>query len=376
MSQTGTSLSASADGMAGARRYLSENAERVNRVLIEFWSRKRADWAGFPDIIGSAFETYDQMTRSGKKIRAGLVLLGYDVCRASRTAGPSIEDGVHRAAAAVEILHNAFLIHDDIIDHSDLRRSMATVHRRYADANRARFATEEEALAYGRAVALNFGDKGQALAQELLLSSKFPSPVMLQAIALLSRVTADTVAGQLLDVVDVPLARLTEGVVLQIHRFKTAHYTVMLPLQMGAILAEAPAEVFPAIESFAIPVGIAFQVQDDILGLYGEEEVIGKPVGSDVREAKKTLLMVHAFAAAAQDERAFLEAMHGNETITLAELERVRGIVRQTGALERSEAFARDLVQRGKTHIPGICRDPRWQAILEGLADHLIQRRN
>ena len=374
MSHSQASLQA-ADGISEARRYLSANAERVNRVLIDFWARKQAAWAGFPEIIASAFETYDRMTRSGKKIRAGLALLGYDMSRGARTTGPGVEDGAYRAAGAIEILHNAFLIHDDIIDHSDMRRSMATVHRRYADANRLRFASEEEALAYGRAIALNFGDKGQALAQELLFSSEFPGDVTLSAIALLSRVTADTVAGQLLDVRDVPLARLAEETVLQIHRFKTAHYTVMLPLQMGALLAGAPPEVLPRIEDYAIPVGIAFQVKDDLLGMYGEEQELGKPVGSDVREGKKTLLMVHAYAAGGADDRGFLEAMHGNEAVTRKELERVRAIVRDTGALERSETFARELVERGKTHIPSMCGEARWQRILAGLADHLIQRR-
>ncbi|MFH1142927.1 MAG: polyprenyl synthetase family protein [Candidatus Eisenbacteria bacterium] len=359
-----------------ARAYLEASAERANRVLGEFWEQKRRDWNGFPEIIHGAFEAYDQMTCSGKKIRAGLVVLGHDICRHAGTVASPRVDGIYRAAGAVEILHNAFLIHDDIVDRSDVRRSVATVHRRYADAHRADFPREEEALAYGRAVALNFGDKGQALAQELLLSSSFGGEVLLAAIGLLSRITADTVAGQLLDVAHVPLPALTEEHVLQIHEYKTAHYTVMLPLQMGAVLAAAPPATLPAIHSYAIPVGIAFQVQDDILGLFGEERVLGKPVDSDVREGKKTLLIVHAYQEASPAERRFLERTHGNENIGRGELEEVRRIVRETGALERSEALARQLVGRGKVHIPAIAHEERWRGILTGLADYLIQRRH
>jgi len=268
-----------------ARANLTASAERVNRVLKSFWEAKSSDWQGYPEIIRGAFRAYDQLTSAGKKIRAGLVVLGFEACRSGRTLEPSDPEGIYRAAGSDEILHNAFLIHDDIVDHSDLRRSVATVHRQYADLHRRRFATEEQALAYGCAVALNFGDKGQALAQELLLTSGFPGEVLLPAITLLSRITADTVAGQLLDVADVPLPELSEELVLQIHEFKTAHYTVMLPLQMGAILAHAREDTIASMGDYAVPTGVAFQIQDDLLGLYGEERVLGKPVDSDTRFA-------------------------------------------------------------------------------------------
>jgi len=365
-----------AGAVAEARANLLASAEKVNRVLEAFWEQKVAAWQGYPEIIRGAFRAYDQMTAAGKKIRAGLVVLGFQACRSARTLEPAEADGIYRAAGSVEILHNAFLIHDDIVDHSDLRRSMATVHRQYADQSRPQFASDEQALAYGRAVALNFGDKGQALAQELLLSSGFPGEVLLPAINLLSRITADTVAGQLLDVSEVPLAELSETLVLQIHEFKTAHYTVMLPLQMGAILAHAEQETIARIQDYAVPIGIAFQIQDDILGLYGEERVLGKPVDSDVREGKKTLLMVHAYEEATAAQRAILSQAHGNPALTAADLEKVRQIVRETGALERSEALARDLVERGKPLAETMTMEESWRRILMGLAEYLILRRN
>ncbi len=359
-----------------ARGYLSDRAERVNPVLREFWRTKLRAWHAFPEIIRSAFDAYDLLTGDGKKIRAGLVCLGYDASRGPLSPQPTLADGVFRAAASVEILHNAFLIHDDIVDHSDLRRNHRTVHRRYADTHRARFETEEEALTFGRSVALNFGDKGQALAQEILLTSGFPGDVLLAAIGLLSQVTAETVAGQLLDVDDVRLGDLNEALVLRIHEYKTAHYTVMLPLQLGAILAGVgDAERLARIRAYAVPIGIAFQIQDDVLGLYGDQAVLGKPVDSDVKEGKKTLLFVHAYQQADAADRAFLEDVHGNPALTLHDLERVREIVRATGALARSEAMARDLVHQGTAHIPAITGEVKWQRKLTGVGDYLILRR-
>jgi len=199
--------------------------------------------------------------------------------------------------------------------------------------------------------------------------------VLLPAIALLSQVTAETVAGQLLDVEDIRLTELTEAMVLRIHEYKTAHYTIMLPLLLGAILARADGAQLPGIRAYAVPIGIAFQIQDDLLGLYGEQVVLGKPVDSDVKEGKKTLLFVHAYERAGAADREFLRRVHGNPAAGWDDLERVRSIVRETGALASSEAMACDLVAEGQARIPEITRDPRWQRVLAGVGDFLIARR-
>jgi geranylgeranyl diphosphate synthase type I len=358
-----------------ARQYVADNASAVNLVLKRFWGEKRRQWEPIGPIVSGAANAYDRLTGDGKKIRASLVKLGYDACCSSASPRPTVTDGLLRAAACVEVLHNAFLIHDDIVDNSDLRRNAPTVHRSYADEARAHFATEEEALAYGKAVALNFGDKGQALAQELLVSSGFPGDVLLQAVTLLSEVTTETVTGQLLDVADIPLPKLTEEQVLQIHEFKTAHYTVMLPLLMGGVLAAADEAVLKKIRGYAIPIGIAFQIQDDILGLYGDSGILGKPVDSDLKEGKKTLLFVHAYEVATAEQRRHLERIHGNPKLTPEDLRCVRDIVVQSGARERSESIARDLVQQGKACIAGITGSSEWRRILAGLADYFILRR-
>jgi geranylgeranyl diphosphate synthase type I len=357
-----------------ARRYLRERTVPVNQALRRFWEQKREQWSGFPKIIRAAFDAYDRLTSEGKKIRAGLLCLGFEAARHPGSPPSRVSDGVERAAAAMEVLHNAFLIHDDIMDRADLRRNQPTVHCIYSDELRRRGVSLEDANAYGCAVALNFGDKGQALAQELLLSSGFPDEVLLPAIRLLSQVTDETVGGQLLDVVQVPLSELTAEHVLRIHEFKTARYTVMLPLLAGAILARADESVLDAIRGYAIPVGIAFQIKDDILGLYGDQSILGKPIDSDVREGKKTLLFVHAYESAGAEDRALLLRLHGKAALSAAGLFTVRTIVQRSGAVERSQQIARDLVEQGKTFVTALTRDPGSRRILCGLADHLIQR--
>lgn len=358
-----------------AKQYLKSNADTLNAVLAEYWREKRDAWAEVAPIVAGAADAYHVLTSDGKKIRASLVKLGYDACRHSGSPTPRGEKDLLRAAASVEVLHNAFLIHDDIVDNSSLRRNVPTVHRRYAEASRRRFASDLEALEYGRAIALNFGDKGQALAQDLLISSGFPTDVLLRGVTLLSEVTIQTVMGQLLDVEHIKIEDLAEDLVLRIHQYKTAHYTIMLPLLLGATLADAPATVLEHIRGFAVPIGIAFQIQDDILGLFGDEQELGKPVDSDIKEAKKTLLFVHAYEAANEEDRAFLRVAHGNVGLTGDAVARVRRIVRESGALARSETIGREQVEQGKVYVDGITGAAEWRRILRGLADYFIVRR-
>ncbi len=358
-----------------AKQYLLDNASALGSVFSDYWAEKRKRWGEVAPIVAGAADAYDLLTSDGKKIRASLVKLGYDACRHPDSPTPESTDGLLRAAGSVEILHNAFLIHDDIVDNSSLRRNAPTVHCRYAKASRDRFDSEAEALEYGKAVALNFGDKGQALAQDLLISSGFPEEILLRGVNLLSEVTIETVMGQLLDVEDVRLDELSEDLVLRIHRFKTAHYTIMLPLLLGATLADASPSVLDHIRRYAVPIGIAFQIQDDILGLFGDETELGKPVDSDIREAKKTLLFVHAFETAGEEDRAFLLQAHGNPDLPAGDVDRVRQIVQGGGALQRSEEIGWRHVQEGKVYIKGITDDAQWRRKLGGLADYFIVRR-
>jgi geranylgeranyl diphosphate synthase, type I len=354
--------------------YLHEKAELVEAALAEYWKAKRAELDEFPSLVKEVIEVYDGLTRGGKKLRAGLAILGYEACRHSGSPASTKEDGLPRAAAAVEILHNAFLIHDDIVDRSELRRGKPTVHRRYEEKFRSSFANDDDAAQYGAAIALNFGDQGEALGEQLLLSSGFPDHLLVHAVAQFGTTTAETVNGQILDLEHIKISDLTEQQVFRIHEFKTAHYTILLPLTLGATLADAPNEVLESIRLYAIPTGIAFQVQDDILGLFGEQEKLGKPVDSDLKEGKKTLLFVHAYQAASEEDRHFLDLIHGNPHATGDDLERVKQIVISTGARERSEQIAAELVQKAITSIPSLTVAPESQHRLRILAEYCISR--
>jgi geranylgeranyl diphosphate synthase type I len=356
------------------RYYLSQQAIAVGHALGDFWQHKRAQWDGFPALITDTFDTYEAFTEGGKKLRAGLMLLGYHACQHADSPACSSPDGLLRAAGALEVLHNAFLIHDDIVDRSDLRRGKPTVHLRYAGQLQVRSSTQEDAARYGNSVALNFGDQGQALAEQLLLTSGFPSEVLVAVISKLGSIVSSTVMGQLLDLEPIVLDQLTEDRVRLIHQLKTANYTILLPLTIGAQLAGARDEVLEGIRQFSIPAGTAFQLRDDVLGLFGDESVIGKPINSDLREGKKTLLFVHAYRGASEDERRFLASVHGNVAADDADLERVKAIVVATGALKHSEELAARLIDAATSFIHEITPKSGSQRMLRAIAEYCRRR--
>ena len=359
-----------------AKSYLFNRGAEVESTLSEFWELKHSEWQLFPGIIHEAFDVYDELTRSGKKLRAVLTILGYEACRHYESPNSKTENGLQRVAAAVEILHNASLIHDDIVDRSELRRGKATIYRRYANRFISLFSSIDEANHYGIALALNLGDQGQALAEQLLLSSGFPEGILLRAVSLLGTTTAETVVGQFLDLELVTLDKITQDQILRIYEYKTARYTVQCPLMLGAILADAPESVFAGIREFAIPIGIAFQIQDDILGLFAEPMAMQKTGDEDLKEGKKTILFELAYKGACTTDKQFLLSVHGNPLATDADFLRVKDIITYTGARHAAEEMAARLAEKAMEVIPTITSEPTSRNKLLLLAEYCIKRRN
>ena len=163
-----------------------------------------------------------------------------------------------------------------------------------------------------------------------------------------------------------------------VHLYKTANYTITGPLRYGAILADVSSrsERFKSLELYGTPVGIAFQLRYDELGMFSSEEKLGKPVDSDLREGKNTLLFSKAFENGRREEVRFLKHAHGNKKLTPEDVATAREIIVRTGALEFSQMESRRLVQEGKKYIPQITSDGHFQELLTVLADYVIERQS
>lgn len=253
---------------------------------------------------GEVCEKILKFTQNGKMFRGGLVLLSYEIfgrpyfAKASRGKKEAI-----KAGAAIELLQSGLLIHDDIIDRDLLRRGEKTIY-----------------ASYGSDLAICFGDAAHFLAYEIL-------PESLKDI--FAKKSMEVVLGQMQDVSG--KQKMTEKDILDVYLYKTASYTCSLPLIMGAVLAGAKASETKKMEELGKYLGIIFQIKDDEMGLFGEEKEIGKTVGGDIKEGKKTLYYLYLFERARGEDLKKLKKVFGNKNITSGDVLNVREMVKKYG---------------------------------------------
>jgi len=316
------------------------------------------------------------LSRGGKKLRGGLVLLGYECFAPKRKQYKAVLD----ASLVMELIHASFLIHDDIMDRDETRRGRDTFHVHFANWHKALHLKGDRGQ-FGLSMAINAGDLGAFLALNHWNQQPFGLAKRTRAQEVLTRTIIRTTLGQVQDVSLQYETQADEEQIMVVYTNKTALYTVVCPLQIGAILGTAGDTDLAPIHSYGLPVGQAFQIADDLLGVLGTEAELGKLVGSDIKEGKKTLLMLKTLEAAASTDREFLQDVLGKALPSDAGereevMEHVRSIVRASGAASYCETLARGLLEAGKRHIPSITPDPALQKLLGGFADYVIARTN
>ncbi len=299
---------------------LRKYSEEANNISIEL-----------NDLL---YISRDFMLRGGKRFRAFLILIGYW----SREWGLEIER-IKPLMTAIEFLQSYLLVHDDIMDRDTVRRGGPTIHIWFDKKCRS-----EDLLGdcthYGVSQAIIVGDYLETLAVNSIARLNLPINTFVKILETYTRGLRLVSYGQYLDVLlsMKPIEKISEEHVLLVHKLKTASYTVELPLHLGAIASNRYSnELLEELSKYALPAGIAFQMRDDILGLYGDPSVTGKPVGSDVREKKKTLLIVKAYQEASPVDQIFLEEIYNKkkpEDISEDDVLRVQEIVKSTGAYD------------------------------------------
>ncbi len=331
-------LSSDADIHQIAREFQNAFNSVLERSLQER-ARMRSNFPGLArrTLAGAdAFSLQRFALRGGKRIRPLICCCGY-LCLNGKDA-----EAILGASVAVELLQTGLLIHDDVIDRSTERRQGPTMHRLWQayfqkEGYCSRYAGADEH--FGLAMALLTGDISSALAYEILLAADFPAEQKLRAVETFSDVIVRVAVGELLDV-DLSLKSLqdlTEHEILKVYELKTAGYTTEGPLQIGAALGGATAAQRQLLSEYAVPLGIAFQIQDDILGMFGGRLEIGKDEGSDLIEAKRTPLLLWAWQRSRPAARARLESLLLDPEQARRELRFVRELIVQTGALDHAQ---------------------------------------
>lgn len=311
------------------------------------------------------------LTRGGKRIRGALTMLGYEM------SGGSDMNMIVQAARAIEMIHAYILIIDDIQDRSLVRRGGPTAHMILSDYHRKQQLADDSDH-FGVAIALNAANAGNHAAQMILANLSLDAELRLKVISILNRTMVITSHGQSADIMNEVSAGVSEKEVDKVLEWKTATYSVLNPLHVGMVLAGADCQATDAITDYAMHTGKAFQITDDILGIFGSEFESGKSPLDDIREGKRTLLSVYALEHTDSADKNFLIQMLGNHQLTQAEFVRCKDILLACGALDYARQRAEEHVQAA---VKAIAKpDSRWSQdglqFLRGLAEFLLTRQS
>ena len=342
-----------------ARAYLSNYSKQANTFLNSYFKIKKNAAKKIDSDLSDVIEVFQNYSKGGKNLRGALTILGY------KAAGGKNLKAIMPVSCGIELFHNFILIHDDIIDKDKLRRGMPTVHEIYSKGKDAH---------YGNSKAIMVGDIGAFLAYELILSSSFSKEKVIAAVGKLNDLLTKTAYGQILDIDYDYKKEVTWDEILKVRTYKTSYYTIVLPLTVGATLASANKKTLKAIEDYGVPVGISFQLIDDILGIFGKSGKTGKSTEGDIKEGKKTLLFAKALELANKKDKEYLLKWYGNKDLDKEKIEKVKEVIKMSGSLDYSKDLAKKLIVKGKKNISQITKSKKEVLMLESLADFIIER--
>jgi geranylgeranyl diphosphate synthase type I len=327
----------------------------------------------------------------GKMVRGGILILAYEMFadpdgprtpakgaskKGAGRASPSRRTprAVIRAATALEVLHSALLTHDDIMDNDRLRRGFRTIFAQYESIGARCRAGDPER--YGRSMGICVGDIGFFLASDIVSRLAVDPERRLALQSLLARELAYVGLAQMQDVSFGAFSRTPPvSDVYTLYLYKTARYTFSLPLMAGALLAGKSGKILTRLAELGEYLGVVFQARDDEIGVFGTERETGKPVGSDIREGKKTLLYLELLRRSRGAERRKLEGILGKSTLVPSEVALVRSAIERSGARRRLQEMMEELAARAGKLIDSLNVPDRYRVILSEIST-IGMRRN
>jgi len=284
-----------------------------------FDSKIRMTKKDFPNLI-PILNQLKKYCLGGKRLRVILSYYSYLAC------GGKEKNNFLKLAVSLELLHNYLLIHDDIVDRDELRRGQPTLHKYYA-----RIRNDEH---LGLSLAIIGGDFLNALAYENIFSANIKTKQKEKIINLINTTLQQVYYGELEDIILSSRSHAKEQEILLQYKYKTASYTVTLPVLFGAVMAGANQKQIKQLKKFSQKIGLAFQIKDDILDVFSQEKVIGKNIGTDIIEKKKTILMARTLENLDMKEKKYLQGMAGRKQMTAKEINQVKKLIKKSGALD------------------------------------------
>lgn len=369
------------------RKFYEETYKRLEKKTHAYnRSLKKDD----NPIIRPFMEDLADLNQGGKMLRGMLVVFGYQIAKHARGASDidlSISDAL---AQTFEMFQTGVLVHDDVIDNAAQRRGKITVHRRYEhrlDVRDIRMVSGiERPQEIAKSVGICVGDLGIYYANKLLADSYGSDPALGQLISYFDDIVIQTIRGELLDVVlpyeiqdpgigEEERAKLLEKSIYDIYFLKTAGYSVIGPLHLGMILGGAEPKEMAALDRCARDIGIAYQIMDDILGVFADPKILGKDVGSDVAEYKQTILYMYVRTMKPEFAEELLQ-YYGKKHVTSRDIEQVQRIFEKSGALAYARSVLADHFESAERKISRMkFMDAEDKKILRGFISYCKGRR-
>lgn len=370
---TGTIAGAATEPAAvGAldREDLRGRVDRAIRTILAEGLRDLDGLSGDADTLFAHLAAF--VLRPAKRLRPAFVYWGYRASGGAPT-GP-VGDAAVRAACSTEFLHACALVHDDIMDGSALRRGQPAVQHQFADLHR-REEWRGDPSGFGVSAAVLLGDLAFTLADTALAGAGLTDRQVVAALRVLNQLRNEVIAGQYLDLAAPYHHMRTDADMWQALTYKSAKYTVERPLHLGHAIADSEPAMADTLTAYALPLGKAFQLRDDVLSVYGDPSVTGKPVGDDLRAGKETFLLRRAWARAGPAERRMLRRCQDATELSAQLVEQLRAVISHTGALGATEEAISELHGEADAALAGDCSvtEPARSA-LRDLADYAIVR--
>jgi geranylgeranyl diphosphate synthase type I len=320
---------------------------RVDKALDDALAQQAAVLDEVSDDLAPVMAALSDLLRGGKRLRPAFCYWGW------RGAGGADRPEIVTVAAALELFQAAALVHDDVMDASDTRRGHPSVHRRVAALHR-RSGWLGSSESFGVAGAILSGDLCLSWCDEMYAGSGLPADVLLRGRVVFDRMRTELMCGQYLDMLESVQERTTVERARRVILYKSAKYSVVQPLLLGGTLAGAGPTLLAAYDRFGRALGEAFQLRDDVLGVFGDPAVTGKPAGDDLREGKRTVLVAMTLDRCSPGEAAELRAGLGDPDLDTAGVEALRDLMRRSGALDEVEKLISAQSQAALDALPAV----------------------
>ncbi|MDP5226215.1 MULTISPECIES: polyprenyl synthetase family protein [Arthrobacter] len=346
----------------------------LNTTLDDFLDRQQHLVSDISPDVAPLLDSIRTLVSGGKRMRALLAYWGF---RAAGGAGLSHQ--AVQAGVALELFQGAALIHDDIIDRSATRRGRPSVHQSFTDLH-GRSGWQLDPERFGQAAGILTGDLCLSFSEEAFASIGPATASGTKAREIFNRMRAEVMAGQYLDILEEvagPLRTVAgaAGRARTVLRFKSAKYSTEHPLALGAAIAGAPDGLLERFSRFSLPLGEAFQLRDDVLGVFGDPATTGKPAGDDLREGKRTLLVAFLRELGTEDQVRNLEALLGHASMSDDDVQLIRGDLQVSGALGAVEAEISSLSTASATALDELDIAEAPRLALHTLAEAAVRRK-